>query len=695
MKRLLIIPFIFLSLILSATNYYVKNTGNDAANGLTDGTAWQTVNKVSISAFNPGDTIFFKCGDTWHEAFRGDKSNYFLNPSSGTLGHDIVFTSYGTGAKPIFDNSFVASSWTEGTDDVSPELVTNGTFATDASWSKGTGVTISGNAAHATGQVVGWVLSQPLTWTLGKAYTVSYTITNHLRGSVTLTFFGWENRGAIRTTNGVYSEIIKPPNAGDGQIYFIDVNNTFVGDISNVSISEFHTVEGVYSFYTGTSAVWFVTEDGTPLTLATSALCTDGDYYFTGGFLCYKPTTGVASDHVVMYSPDHACFDVSNTSFISLINLHFKNCDLGVLGIGGESPVLDGTISNITIKECSFEQMKEQGILFYIYTDGQCNDNVIEDNYFYRCKSGLSAFVKHNTGDWFYDGWIISNNEFEECGTYDGINHTGTYDYEAIGLQNARNFTITDNYVHGGLIRGIFFYGEAAGLISNNIITRNIVKDNNAPGFIVNGDWGGGWGWKDNLVVYNQFINCGSSANGTFDSYAIRFEQDVRGVGGINKFVNNTIVSTSRDAMYLYINDDVASQYLEIKNNIITGYSRSAYYMDGLITDLVIDYNLYDIDGKFYYETDWRTLSYIRSNTAYGDNDIIGDPLFTSDFRLQSGSPAINTGIDVGLTSDYKNHRVPYNNGTPDIGAYEYGYFALWRNVNNKLIRIGTKITKQ
>jgi hypothetical protein len=37
---------------------------------------------------------------------------------------------------------------------------------------------------------------------------------------------------------------------------------------------------------------------------------------------------------------------------------------------------------------------------------------------------------------------------------------------------------------------------------------------------------------------------------------------------------------------------------------------------------------------------------------------------------LLAGSPAINAGVDVGLTRDYDGH---YLIGNPDIGAYEYG----------------------
>ena len=49
------------------------------------------------------------------------------------------------------------------------------------------------------------------------------------------------------------------------------------------------------------------------------------------------------------------------------------------------------------------------------------------------------------------------------------------------------------------------------------------------------------------------------------------------------------------------------------------------------------------------------------------------DPLFVSaeDYRLQSTSPCINTGVSVSLTADFDGNPIY---GLPDIGAYEYQY---------------------
>lgn len=54
-----------------------------------------------------------------------------------------------------------------------------------------------------------------------------------------------------------------------------------------------------------------------------------------------------------------------------------------------------------------------------------------------------------------------------------------------------------------------------------------------------------------------------------------------------------------------------------------------------------------------------------------GATESVADPLFRSvtDFRLKSGSPAINAGTDVGLTTDFLGKPI---RGLPDIGAYEF-----------------------
>ncbi len=94
--------------VSSASNptYYVKNGGDDGADGLSDSTAWATINKVNTSSFNPGDSVLFKAGDTWRETL--------IVPSSGNSSAYITFGAYGDipGGLPFLNGSSILSSWT-------------------------------------------------------------------------------------------------------------------------------------------------------------------------------------------------------------------------------------------------------------------------------------------------------------------------------------------------------------------------------------------------------------------------------------------------------------------------------------------------------------------------------------------------------------------------------------------------------
>jgi hypothetical protein len=66
MKKLYFILFlILLANPAWATNYFVKDDGDDAKDGLSDANAWKTIAKVNGFSFSAGDDVYFKCDDTW------------------------------------------------------------------------------------------------------------------------------------------------------------------------------------------------------------------------------------------------------------------------------------------------------------------------------------------------------------------------------------------------------------------------------------------------------------------------------------------------------------------------------------------------------------------------------------------------------------------------------------------------------
>jgi len=99
MKRLLPV-LLFTTSTAHATSYYVANNGNDANNGLTPTTAWQTINKVNTATFANNDSVLFKRGNVFRGAV---SSNKF------PLG--IRYDAYGTGANPVIAGSIKITNW--------------------------------------------------------------------------------------------------------------------------------------------------------------------------------------------------------------------------------------------------------------------------------------------------------------------------------------------------------------------------------------------------------------------------------------------------------------------------------------------------------------------------------------------------------------------------------------------------------
>lgn len=111
MRTIFLIILIVISSLTQATNYYFANSGNDITGAGTIGNPYKTTSKVEALALVGGDTVFFKRGDTF-------VSTEIMYVEGGTVGNPVVFTAYGTGAKPIITtygdipNWRTAGNWT-------------------------------------------------------------------------------------------------------------------------------------------------------------------------------------------------------------------------------------------------------------------------------------------------------------------------------------------------------------------------------------------------------------------------------------------------------------------------------------------------------------------------------------------------------------------------------------------------------
>lgn len=106
MKTTFSLIFLALSSFAVATDYYVKNGGNDLDSGTSDATAWSTIEKInsSFATFKPGDRILFRRGDVFY--------GKLIISRSGSSGSPITIGAYGTGDKPVITGFTLVESWT-------------------------------------------------------------------------------------------------------------------------------------------------------------------------------------------------------------------------------------------------------------------------------------------------------------------------------------------------------------------------------------------------------------------------------------------------------------------------------------------------------------------------------------------------------------------------------------------------------
>jgi parallel beta-helix repeat protein len=670
MRKLFIILFWFICLSLEATNYYVKTGGLDAANGLTDGTAWATITKVNsfwaTGSFNPGDNIYFKKGDVFYGTITVSES--------GSVGLPITISAYGTGNNPIISGFTTLTSWTDNGNDVyyttldAPRLnvvILNGVVKGMGRFPNTGYLTYENHNANLSitdDQLNGspdWtgaeIVIRKDRWILDR-----HIITNHADSILTY------NSLADYGHNDNYS-----PQSGNG--YFFQNDIKCLDDIGD----------------------WYYN-------IVTKRL-----YMFFGGSpVIYTVKAGSLNEGIIINNKSYIDilnldFEGTNRNCISLISssyINILNCNLSAQG---ESAIYGYTSTNIKIKGCTITDGLNNGIWFETGGNNLIIDAVTTTNIGNIIGSGRS-------GDAACEGIGIMGNDniIKNC----KVSNIG---YIGIAI-NGDNYDVDSNYVNSTCLvkddgGGIYTYGVHAGVsIHNNIVLNSTGSYlgaesyywepyGKASGIYVDGS-------ASNVLVYNNTIaNC--DWNGVFIN-----------LGSDNSITNNTIFNCrSQVGFYSYtdtpirntiltgnflITKDTSQACIDIRSFGNENPSLLGTYDNNYYVKPYSNLNLFYYRPSFFYSLSVFTFNEWKGNVGEDTSSHIS--LF---------SVADSSDIDFYCNTTQNNIIIPLSQQMIDVSGVLYrggvilqpftsivlmpNPFKVVRNNGNKVLRQGIKLIRQ
>ena len=273
---------------------------------------------------------------------------------------------------------------------------------------------------------------------------------------------------------------------------------------------------------------------------------------------------------------------------------------------------------------------------------------------------------------------IIKNCEIENC---------------PMGIQViSQNNLITHNYIHDCNIFLSYPNWGPIGIMvanSNNEISYNKIVNYFSRGGTFGADGGAieiddQKHAKDNIFIHHNYstgnegfleITGGESANNIQVSYNVSddYQEFIFFWEGTNCIVeNNTVLCLKPPNSRLRVVFSFENEYeVTVRNNIFV----LAKGLQVFAGDNVYSANKWNQphSNNIYFVVDGTRED--PCGIPLGKGDIIADPLFMDlenrDLHLRAGSPAIDTGVDVGRTLDFEDNIVPQR-GKPDIGAFEF-----------------------
>ena len=367
-------------------------------------------------------------------------------------------------------------------------------------------------------------------------------------------------------------------------------------------------------------------------------------------------------------SPVGIDFEGSGSN-IAFINNHIHNiaqtlssCNsanaLGVAVYGNNGST---SISNLTlianeidhnITGCSENVSFDGNVQYFV----EAQNNVHDANNICIDDIGFEGVSPNSATDQARDGWVFQNTMSGCTSTSNPVYHNqvGADGYYCDGCTRV---IVERNLIHDSDLSEMA--SEHSGHVSSYVTFRNNIIFNSLYVGLSIGGYSKNVGGSDHCVIVNNSLwNNGTGSSSGLGEFQIQYHA-----------TNNTV-----------------------ENNIFDGYTHSSNYLvydftSSVANPAVLDYNdFYNSAGATNSLWNWQGKSITgfspyKSASGQDGNSVFADPLYVNittspyNFDLASGSPAINTGTNLGVNTvgllDYAGNPRVNNNGQINIGAYE------------------------
>lgn len=340
---------------------------------------------------------------------------------------------------------------------------------------------------------------------------------------------------------------------------------------------------------------------------------------------------------------------------------------------------------------------------FKVYNSARCgfwincraNHICIDYNEIYNC-----------SGNGIYTGteelYTITNISFE-YNVVDFVNNNwsgdGGFSSEGVSFRTVQFFTINNNRISRCGKECIDVkHGSSNGAVHHNSIDTSTWPQD--PCYDSGNPWGHLGIYCDSfsdrnhdIDIYNNYIY-GDHGSGI----VVGVEQTTGSLDNVrifNNVINLTWISTGIGIVNWGLIQGEPISNVSIYSNTVKTKGGCAFAIGGnnILGGVIVKNNIFTSEAyhviKIWYYPHTTTRIMLSNNLFYrfsgiahnrwmdgedlswGDNPQLGDPLFTSNFRLTKGSPAIDNGAVVPLSFDFDDNARLQGNDY-DIGAYEF-----------------------